>query len=136
MCVHTCILFLSEKKKGIVILIFFHLCRIVFFHGCSICYDGDTIHPLKGFQCRQLSKSDLAIQKLRSHGLNVIEVWEHEFVLDKKTNPELKEFLSNHHLKDRLKLHDSFFGGHTNAEKLYHEGDARYVDFISLYPWV
>ncbi|XP_035221202.1 probable DNA polymerase [Stegodyphus dumicola] len=30
----------------------------------------------------------------------------------------------------------SFFGGRTNAIQLYYEGDAKYVDFTSLYPWV
>ncbi|GBL98846.1 hypothetical protein AVEN_57575-1 [Araneus ventricosus] len=29
-----------------------------------------------------------------------------------------------------------FSGGRTNAVKLYYEGEAKYVDFTSLYPWV
>lgn len=36
----------------------------------------------------------------------------------------------------RDKPQDSFFGGRTNAFKLFHEGYAKYVDFTSLYPWV
>ncbi|GIX98241.1 DNA-directed DNA polymerase [Caerostris extrusa] len=39
-------------------------------------------------------------------------------------------------LQDRLNPRDAFFGGRTNALKLFYEGSAKYVDFTSLYPWV
>ncbi|XP_035215844.1 uncharacterized protein LOC118189369 [Stegodyphus dumicola] len=54
----------------------------------------------------------------------------------KEENPDLQAFLEQHHLRDRLNPRESFFGGRTNALKLFHEGDAKYVDFTSLYPWV
>ncbi|XP_054718450.1 uncharacterized protein LOC129227826 [Uloborus diversus] len=72
----------------------------------------------------------------RRNGFQVIEIWEHEFQEQKKENSELKDFLLGHTIKDRLIPRDSFFGGRTNAIKLFHEGDAKYVDFTSLYPWV
>ncbi|XP_054720574.1 uncharacterized protein LOC129230198 [Uloborus diversus] len=53
----------------------------------------------------------------------------------KKENEELKQFLKTHHVQERLKPRDAFYGGRTNAVKLYHEGDTKYVDFTSLYPW-
>ena len=81
-------------------------------------------------------KSDMMTEKLRLNGFNVIEIWEHEFNLQKQTDPDLKEFLRTHYITDRLNPRDSFFGGRTNAVTLYHEGDAKYVDFTSLYPWV
>ncbi|XP_035213265.1 uncharacterized protein LOC118187172 [Stegodyphus dumicola] len=55
---------------------------------------------------------------------------------EKEENPDLQAFLDQHHLRDRLNPRESFFGGRTNALKLFHEGDAKYVDFTSLYPWV
>ncbi|XP_035205529.1 uncharacterized protein LOC118180567, partial [Stegodyphus dumicola] len=108
-----------------------------FFHGCSSCYDGDVIHPLKGVSMATLrEKTEETTRKLRAQGFHVIEMWEHEFQREKEENPDLQSFLDQHHLRDRLNPRDSFFGGRTNALKLFHEGDAKYVDFTSLYPWV
>ncbi|XP_035222242.1 uncharacterized protein LOC118195102 isoform X3 [Stegodyphus dumicola] len=108
-----------------------------FFHGCSSCYDGDIIHPLKGVSMATLrEKTEETTRKLRTQGFHVIEMWEHEFQREKEENPDLQAFLEQHHLRDRLNPRESFFGGRTNALKLFHEGDAKYVDFTSLYPWV
>lgn len=74
--------------------------------------------------------------RLRSLGYHVIEKWEHDFVKEKKENADLISFLSSHMIEDRLNPRDAFFGGRTNAIKLYYEGSAKYVDFTSLYPWV
>lgn len=74
--------------------------------------------------------------RLRSLGFNVIEEWDHTFQDRKKENPELKKFVSDHDLQDRLNPRDAFYGGRTNAVKLFYEGKAKYVDFTSLYPWV
>ena len=74
--------------------------------------------------------------KLRGLGYNVVEMWEHEFARLKKEDAQLQQFLKSHQLQDRLKPRDAFFGGRTNAVKLFHEGEAKYVDFTSLYPWV
>lgn len=76
------------------------------------------------------------ILNLRARGHEVIEMWEHTFKKMKQHSLELKSFLLNHNLKDRLNPRDAFFGGRTNALKLYSEGDIRYIDFTSLYPWV
>lgn len=75
-------------------------------------------------------------ERLRAQGYEVVEMWEHDFVRQKKDDPELQTFLRSHSLQDRLVPRDAFFGGRTNAVKLFHEGDAKYVDFTSLYPWV
>lgn len=74
--------------------------------------------------------------RLRSLGFTVIEKWEHDFLKEKKGNADLISFLASHTIEDRLNPRDAFFGGRTNAVKLYFEGCAKYVDFTSLYPWV
>lgn len=81
-------------------------------------------------------KTDETTKKLRSQGYLVKEKWEHEFLTEKKESQQLQSFLLTHTLQDRLNPRDAFFGGRTNALKLYHEGPAKYVDFTSLYPWV
>ncbi|GBN27024.1 hypothetical protein AVEN_38543-1 [Araneus ventricosus] len=74
--------------------------------------------------------------KLRNRGYTVIEEWEHIYQNRLKQNPELKQFVSDHEVQDRLKPRDAFYGGRTNVVKLCFEGKAKYVDFTSLYPWV
>ena len=108
-----------------------------FYHGCSTCYDSDLNHPLKQVTMGSLRRqTEQNTDRLRAQGFTVIEMWEHTFSRLKKEDPELKSFLETHQMKDRLVPRDAFFGGRTNAVKLFHEGDAKYVDFTSLYPWV
>lgn len=81
-------------------------------------------------------KTEETTARLRARGFTVIEMWEHEFIRMKQASPDLMNFCEKHMLKERLNPRNAFFGGRTNAVKLYHEGDAKYVDFTSLYPWV
>lgn len=81
-------------------------------------------------------KTEETTEKLRRLGYNVVEKWEHEFVSEKSRNGELQQFLITHAIEDRLDPREAFFGGRTNALKLQHQGNAKYVDFTSLYPWV
>lgn len=83
-----------------------------------------------------LQKTRATTDKLRSMGYSVKEIWEHDFQKMKKENDALKLFLKDHEIQDRLNPRDAFYGGRTNAVKLYHEGPVKYVDFTSLYPWV
>lgn len=95
------------------------------------------MHPLKNITMATIrQKTEEIGNKLRSLGYTVIEMWEHQFLSMKKVDPQLQSFLMTHSLQDRLHPRDAFFGGRTNAVKLFHEGDAKYVDFTSLYPWV
>jgi hypothetical protein len=56
------------------------------------------------------------------------------------TNAVLKAYIGTLDLQERLDPRDSFFGGRTNAIKLYHEAseeeEISYLDFTSLYPFV
>lgn len=93
-------------------------------------------NPLSGALMRSLYlKTEECTEELRNKGFNVVVMWEHDFVLAKEKDPQLQDFLKTHDLIDRLDPRDAFFGGRTNAIKLYHEGPTKYVDFTSLYPW-
>lgn len=81
-------------------------------------------------------KTEKMTQMFRDAGFRVIEMWEHDFQRQKKNDEDLKSFIASHTLQDRLNPRDSFFGGRTNTLKLYSEGNIKYVDFTSLYPWV
>ena len=67
-------------------------------------------------------------------------MWEHEFRETYRNDPELRHYLQNLDITDRLDPRESFFGGRTNASQLYYrtkeDEKIEYVDFTSLYPWV
>lgn len=73
-------------------------------------------------------------------GYKVITKWEHEFQQEMKCNKSLKDLASELDIVERLNPRDSFFGGRTNASKLYYkisdDEKIKYADFTSLYPFV
>ena len=79
---------------------------------------------------------------LRQHGYDLKVVWECEWDLEVKTNPDFPSFLQTLKLVEPLDPRDAFFGGRTNAVKLHHEVDQangekiKYIDVTFLYPWV
>lgn len=83
-----------------------------------------------------LQKTKTTSEKLTSAGLRLVEKWEHEFRKEVEADKDMKMFMKNHEIQNRLNPRDAFFGGRTNAVKLFHVGNAKYVDFTSLYPWV
>lgn len=83
-----------------------------------------------------LQKTAEITQKIEAAGFQIVEMWEHDFLSQKKSDPELCTFLKTHNVVDRLNPRDAFFGGRKNAVKLFYEGTVKYVDFTSLYPWV
>lgn len=56
----------------------------------------------------------------------------------KRTRDDVKDFVQTLDIQSRLDPRESFYGGRTNAVKLYHKIDGQqrisYVDFTSLYP--
>ena len=67
-------------------------------------------------------------------------MWKYEFRETYPNDPELRHYLQNLDITDRLDPRESFFGGRTNASQLYYrtkeDEKIEYLDFTSLYPWV
>ncbi len=115
------------------------------FHGCKTCFPVDreeTFHPMTN---QSMTELYALTQKKKFHienklGMKYICIWEHEFLKERNQNEQLRQFLKNLDVSDRLDPRDSFFGGRTNASQLYYKTQDReqikYVDFTSLYPWV
>ena len=65
------------------------------------------------------------MQDLTNKGYHVVEMWECE--LDKKLeeDEEMKRYFDEYKIIDPLNPRDAFYGGRTNATKLFHtcEGD-------------
>ncbi len=58
---------------------------------------------------------------LREHGFNVVEMWECDLKRELKDNEEMRSYFEEHGLVDPLEPRDAFFGGRTNAAKLFYE---------------
>jgi hypothetical protein len=72
----------------------------------------------------------------KEQGYTVVSLWEHKFDRDVDQNPDLQQIVKDIDIQDSLNPRDALYGGHTNATRLYcEEGDTRYVDVCSLYPY-
>ena len=117
------------------------------FHGCVKCFpqrDLDTVvrHPHTGqllSEMYELTKSRLKYLK-EELGFEVRVMWECEFNALMTNNAILRALAKEMDLQPRLNPRDSFYGGRTNAVKLFRESTERvkigYVDICSLYPMV
>jgi G:T-mismatch repair DNA endonuclease (very short patch repair protein) len=123
----------------------FHGC---FYHGCRYCYDENEICTLKTDTKDKTSKKvrygNLYAttikheQDLKDMGFNLVSIWECQFKKLKK-----QENIGNDLDLERilpLNPRHAYFGGRTNAVKLYYEckGSQKihYIDVTSMYPTV
>ena len=89
-------------------------------HGCLKCKSFSTYNTIKkstyGYLNKQTQNRADYIKEAML-GYKFIEIWECEF--DK--NVEIKNFLKTNEIVSQLNPRDAFFGGHTNAYKLFHK---------------
>ena len=117
----------------------FHGC---FWHGCPKCYpDRDGMrHKMHDQSMRDVYEATRRKEDtLFSLGYSVIVMWQCEWEQLKRDDETVRSIVDAFELVCRLQPRDAFFGGRTNAVKLYHvvqEGEKiHYYDFTSLYPW-
>ena len=81
-------------------------------------------------------------QDIERAGYRYEAIWESEWDTMVNRNIELRDFLETEHITGPLDPRDAFFGGRTNASRLYYKqpedesSKVFYVDFCSLYPSV
>lgn len=77
-------------------------------------------------------------QKIKRAGYNLIEVWECEIDREILANADMHEFMESNELVKIKPLdpRDCFFGGRVENTAKYLEGDMKYFDIRSLYPFV
>lgn len=116
----------------------FHGC---FWLGCPSCFSRSTVNPVS-----QLTMADLFARTLEkktyfeSEGYAYICIWECGFRKELERNSVIKKYIQTLELVEPLEPTDAFYGGHTEAFKLYeessHEKKLRYFDVTSLYPFI
>ena len=60
------------------------------------------------------------VNYLESHGFVVVQKWECELKKEMEEDEEMKRFFNEHKIVDPLQPRDAFYGGRTNAAKLFH----------------
>lgn len=58
---------------------------------------------------------------LKDRGYHIVEVWECDIKRELEHDEDMKRYFDTYDLVDPLEPRDAFFGGRTNATKLFHE---------------
>ena len=61
------------------------------------------------------------VKYLKDQGFEVEQMWECELVKKMERDEDMKRYFEEYELVDPLQPRDAFYGGRTNAAKLFHE---------------
>ena len=80
------------------------------------------MNPISQKTMEQLYKDTVRkVNYLKKHGLEVEQKWECELEKELEEDEEMKQFFEQYEIIDPLQPRDAFYGGRTNATKLFHE---------------
>ncbi|XP_071503405.1 uncharacterized protein [Diadema antillarum] len=111
-------------------------------HGCPRCYPRrDVVLPGSDETVQDVyDRTMYRLNVIRKQGYTVVTMWECQFRKMMKEDLAVANFVDALQFQEPLQPREAFYGGRTNALKLYHrvQNDERikYVDVCSLYPWV
>ena len=105
-----------------------------FWHGCPDCYPLARHEPHQQLQGRSFDEVYHATlnrqRNLRYLGYHVECIWEHAWLKRKREHLDLALTIQSYNLETPLNPRDAFFGGRTNAVRLYaQDGVLKYYDF-------
>lgn len=108
-----------------------------YYHRCKRCFPVQTVQ----FGIKR-DVDNLRTRLIFEEGYEFEMIWECEFDQELKSNEEMRNYIKSltHIKREKLDMRNSYFGGRTNATKLYHKCNEhekiRYYDVCSLYPYV
>ena len=80
------------------------------------------MNPISQKTMEQLYKDTVRkVNYLKDHGIEVEQKWGCELTKELEEDEEMKQFFEEHEIIDPLQPRDGFYGGRTNATKLFHE---------------
>ena len=80
------------------------------------------MNPTSQKTMEQLYKDTMRkVNYLENHGFEVVQKWECELKKELKEDEEMKQFFDEYEIVDPLQPRDAFYGGRTNATKLFHQ---------------
>ncbi|CAH0551269.1 unnamed protein product [Brassicogethes aeneus] len=120
-----------------------------YFHGCEKCFPQQTTSFQNStdknmLMFLRLEKTKAKHKKIKDAGYNLKNIWECEFKKLLKADETIRACANSNikkYVEAPLNPRESFFGGRTNAVKLYHKiSDEKekscYFDVCSLYPLI
>ena len=80
------------------------------------------MNPISQKTMEELYKDTVRkVNYLKEHGFEVAQKWGCELTKDLEQDEEMKQFFEEHEIVDPLQPRDAFYGGRTNAAKLFHQ---------------
>ena len=80
------------------------------------------MNPVNGKTMGQLhDATQQKIEYLKAQGFRVVEMWGCDLKKELTADEDMRSYFENHDIVDPLQPRDAFFGGRTNAAKLFHE---------------
>ena len=80
------------------------------------------MNPISQKTMEELYKDTVRkVNYLKDHGFEVEQKWGCELTKELEEDEEMKQFFEDHQLMDPVQPRDAFYGGRTNATKLFHE---------------
>ena len=80
------------------------------------------MNPISQKTMEQLYKDTIRkVNYLKKRGLEVEQKWGCELEKELKEDEEMKQFFEQYEITDPLQPRDAFYGGRTNATKLFHQ---------------
>ena len=61
------------------------------------------------------------VKHLRDQGFQVVQKWECDLLKEMEHDEDMKHYFEEYEIVDPLQPRDAFYGGRTNAAKLFHE---------------
>jgi hypothetical protein len=93
-----------------------------FFTGCLKCYARDTVNKVSEKTMHDLHQATMEkTQYLKDRGLHVVEMWECDMNKELEHDEDMKQYFEDYDVVDPLEPRHAFYGGQTNATKLFHE---------------
>lgn len=116
-------------------------------HGCHKCYPPGTTNVKHPFTRQSMSELYALTRRrqeaIEAKGYRYISIWECTFKqMLRKNQGGVQDFVNNLNLEPRMDIRGAFYGGRTNACRLYYKVDSTkgeyisYLDFTSLYPYI
>ena len=94
-------------------------------HACKVCFPDNrqiTKHPRTGQPMEKLyALTMIKKSRLIELGYSYVSIWEHDWLKQVKGSDEIRSFIEQLDVQDRLEPRDSFYGGRTNACRLYYK---------------
>ena len=127
-----------ETANGEKVVLEFNGC---FWHGCPKCFSKSTVNQVSDMSMGDLYARTIEKQQfIEEMGYSYISIWECDFKQDIAKDAKMKHYIQCLEIVSPLEPRDAFFGGRTEAFKLFEETSKekqiKYYDVTSLYPYV